>query len=181
MNQGEIIIKGIPAKAARTKDGDVNLVFKIGTYDEKESFCRVIVKKEYWKNATTGMKDVNYFVIKGKLKACVNSKGIPYTSVEATSIKIFNLPKDEKGEIDLNYEIPTGTDEIIDISKIVNQDEDLSIKRAKNKAINYVKNNNKFNKPIVVKRESMVMVSGQDQYAAAQELGIFSVPIAYVD
>lgn len=181
MNQGEIIIKGIPTKANKLENGDVNLVFKIGTYDERESFYKVVVKKEYWRNASIGMKNVNYFVIKGKLKACVNSKGIPFISVEGTSIKIFNLPKDENGEIDLNYEIPTGTDEIIDISKIINENEDLSIKRAKNKAISYMKNNNKFNKPIVVKKESMIIVSGYDQYAAAQELGISNVPVAYVD
>lgn len=181
MNQGEIIIKGIPTKANKKENGDVNLVFKIGTYDEKESFYKVNVKKEYWRNASIGMKDVNYFVIKGKLKACVNSKGIPFISVEAASIKIFNLPKNGTGEIDLNFEIPTGTDEIIDISKLINEDEDLSVKRAKNKAINYMKNNNKFNKPIVVKKESMIIVSGHDQYAAAQELGINNVPVAYVD
>lgn len=181
MNESKIIIKGIPTKANRLENGDVNLIFKIGTYDDKESFYKVIVKKEYWKNATTGMKDVNYFVIKGNLKACVNSKGIPFISVEADSIKIFNLLKDENGEIDLNYEIPTGTDEILDISQIINENEDLSIKRAKNKAINYMKNNNKFNKPIVVKKESMVIVSGHDQYAAAQELGIRNVPVTYVD
>ena len=181
MNQGEVIIKGISTKANKLENGDVNLVFKIGTYDEKESFYKVTVKKEYWINASIGMTDVNYFVIKGKLKACVNSKGIPFISVEATSIKIFNLPKNENGEINLNYEIPTGTDEIIDISKIINENEDLSIKRAKSKAISYMKNNNKFNKPIVVKRESMIIVSGHDQYAAAQELGISNVPVAYVD
>lgn len=181
MNQGEIIIKGIPTKANKLENGDVNLVFKIGTYDEKESFYKVIIKKDYWRNATIGMKDVNYFVIRGNLKACVNSKGIPFISVEATSIKIFNLPKDKNGEIDLNYEIPTGTDEIMDISRIINENEDLSIKRATNKAINYMKNNNKFNKPIVLKKESMVIVSGHDQYAAAQELGISNVPVAYVD
>ncbi|MCT8975635.1 hypothetical protein N4T77_03375 [Clostridium sp. CX1] len=181
MNQGEIIIKGIPVKANRLDSGDVNLLFKIGTYDEKESVCRVIVKKDYWKNASTGMKDVNYFVIKGKLKACVNSKGVPFIAVEASSIKIFNLPKDKDGEIDLNYELPTGTDEIIDISRIVNDNEDLSVKRAKNKAISYMKNNNKFNKPITVRKETMVMVSGQDQYAAAKELGISNVPVTYVD
>ena len=181
MNQCEVIIKGIPVKANKLENGDVNLVFKIDTYDEKESFYRVIVKKEHWKNALIGMKDANYFVIKGKMKACVNSKGIPFISVEAASIKIFHLPKNENGEIDLNYEIPTGTDEIVDISKIINENEDLSIKRAKNKAINYMKNNNKFNKPIVVKKESMVIVSGHDQYAAAQELGISNVPVTYVD
>lgn len=181
MNQGEIIIKGVPMKANKLENGDINLVFKVGTYDERESIYRVIVKKEYWKNALIGMKNANYFVIKGKLKACVNSKGIPFISVEADSVKIFNLYKNENGEIDLNYEIPTGTDEIIDISNIINENEDLSIKRAKNKAINYMKNNNKFNKPIVLKKESMVIVSGYDQYAAAQELGISNVPVTYVD
>lgn len=181
MNQSEIIIKGVPAKANRLENGNVNLLFKVDTYDEKESFCKVIVKKEYWKNASIGMENVNYFVIKGKFKACVNSKGIPFITVDTTSIKIFNLPKNENGEFDLNYEIPTGTDEIINISTIINNDEDLSIKRAKNKAINYIKNNNKFNKPIVVRKESMVMVSGHDQYAAARELGISNVPVVYVD
>lgn len=181
MNQCEVIIKGIPMKANKVENGDVNLVFKIDTYDEKESFYRVIVKKEHWKNALIGMKDANYFVIKGKMKACVNSKGIPFISVEATSTKIFHLPKNENGEIDLNYEIPTGTDEIVDISMIINENEDLSIKRAKNKALNYMKNNNKFNKPIVLKKETMVIVSGHDQYAAAQELGISNVPVTYMD
>lgn len=181
MNQGEITIKGIPVKANRLESGDVNLLFKVDTYDEKESICRVIVNKQYWRNASIGMIDVNYFVIKGKLKACVNSKGVPFISVEAASIKIFNLPKNENGEVDLNYEIPIGTDEIIDISKIINDNENLSIKRAKEKAIHYIKNNSKFNKPIVLKRESMIIVSGHDQYAAAQELGISSVPVIYVD
>lgn len=181
MNKSEIIINGVPTKANKLENGDVNLLFKIGTYDEKDSFYKVIVKKEYWKNAVVGMKDVNYFVIKGKLKACVNSKGIPFISVEATSIKIFHLPKDKNGEIDINFEIPAGTDEIMDISKIINENEDISIKRAKNKTINYIKNNNKFNKPIVVKKESMVLVSGHEQYAAAQELGITNVPVSYVD
>ncbi len=36
MNQGEIIIKGVPMKANKLENGDINLVFKIGTYDEKE-------------------------------------------------------------------------------------------------------------------------------------------------
>lgn len=179
MNKSEIIIKGLPVKTNRLENGDVNLLFKIGTYDDMNSIYRVIVKKDYWRDAVIGMKDVNYFVIKGELKACVNSKGTPFISVEASSIKIFNLLKDVNGQIDLNCEMPIGTDEIIDISKLVNENEDLSIKRSKNKAINYMKNNKKFNKPIVVKKESFVIVSGHDQYAAAQELGINNVPVSY--
>ncbi|MBU3114354.1 hypothetical protein [Clostridium lacusfryxellense] len=181
MNKSEIIIKGLPVKTNRLENGDVKLLFKVGTYDDKESVYRVIVKKDYWRDAVVGMKDVNYFVIKGELKACVNSKGTPFISVEATSIKIFHLLKDENGQIDLNIEMPTGTDEIMDISKLVNENEDLSIKRSKNKAINFMKNNNKFNKPIVVKRGSLVIVSGYDEYAAALELGINNVPVSYED
>ena len=181
MNKSEIIIKGVPVKSNKLENGDVNLLFKIGTYDNTESIYKVIVKKDYWKSAVTGMRDVNYFVIKGELKACVNTKGTPFISVEATSIKIFNLLKDENGQIDLNYEMPIGTDEIIDISRLVNENEDISIKRSKNKALNYIKNNNKFNKPIVVKKGSLVIVSGYDEYAAAQELGINNVPISYED
>ena len=179
MNKSEIIIKGLPVKTNRLENGDVKLLFKIGTYDDKESVYRVIVKKDYWRDAVTGMKDANYFVIKGEIKACVNGKGTPFISVEATSIKIFNLIKDENGQIDLNCEMPTGTDVIMDISKLVNENEDMSIKRSKNKAINYMKNNNKFNKPIVIKRDSLVIVSGHDEYAAALELGINNVPVSY--
>ncbi|SHI62096.1 hypothetical protein SAMN02745163_00501 [Clostridium cavendishii DSM 21758] len=179
MNRSEITIKGVPAKASKLENGNVNLIFKIATYDDKESIYSVIVKKEYWRDAVIGMTDVNYFVIKGELKACVNSKGIPFISVEATYIKIFKFSKDATGEIDLNYEVPDGTDEIIDISKLVNENEDMSIKRSKRKAINYIKNNNKFSNPIVVKKGSFVIVSGHDQYAAAQELGIKSVPVSY--
>lgn len=181
MNKSEVIIKGLPVKTTRLENGDVNLLFKIGTYDDAQSIYRVIVKKDYWRDAVIGMKDVNYFVIKGELKACVNTKGTPFISVEATSIKIFHLLKDVNGQIDLNYEMPIGTDEIMNISKLVNENEDLSIKRSKNKAINYMKNNNKFNKPIVVKKESLVIVSGYDEYAAALELGINNVPISYAD
>ncbi|HEY8889119.1 MAG TPA: hypothetical protein VIM70_02510 [Clostridium sp.] len=181
MNKSEIIIKGLPTKTNRLENGDVMLLFRIETYDEMQSVYRVIVKKDYWRDAVIGMKDVNYFVIKGELKACVNSKGTPFISVEATSVKIFHLLKDENGQIDLNYEMPTGTDEIMDIAKLVNENEEMSIKRSKNKALNYMKNNNKFNKPILVKRGSLVIVSGHDQYAAAQELGINNVPIAYED
>ncbi|MFT5871549.1 MAG: hypothetical protein ACI8WT_000469 [Clostridium sp.] len=181
MNKSEIIIKGLPVKTTKLANGDVNLLFKIGTYDNMESIYRVIVKKEYWRDAVLGMTDVNYFVIKGELKACVNSKSTPFISVEASSIKIFHLLKDENGQIDLNCEMPAGTDEIMDISKLVNEDEDLSIKRSKNKALNYMKNNNKFSSPIIVKKESLVIVSGHDQYAAAQELGINNVPVSYAD
>lgn len=179
MNMSEIIIKGLPVKTTKLENGDVNLLFKIGTYDKSQSIYRVIVKKDYWKDAVVGMNHVNYFVIKGELKACVNSKGTPFISVEATSIKTFDLLKDDDGQIDLNYEMPIGTDEIMDISMLVNENEDLSIKRSKNKAINFMKNNNKFNKPIVVKRGSLIIVSGHDQYAAAQELGINNVPVSY--
>lgn len=181
MNKSEIIIKGVPAKASKLENGNVNLIFKIGTYDDKESIYSVVVKKEYWRDAVLGLKDVNYFVIKGELKACVNSKGIPFISVEATYIKIFKFLKDDNGEIDLNYEVPDGTDEIVDISKLVNENEDISVKRSKRKAINYMKNNNKFSNPIVVKRESFTIVSGHDQYVAAQELGIKNVPVSYED
>ncbi|MGH4122082.1 MAG: hypothetical protein ACREV6_04005 [Clostridium sp.] len=181
MNKSEIIIKGLPVKTTRLENGDVNLLFKIDTYDNMQSIYRVIVKKDYWRDAVVGMKDVNYFVIKGELKACVNSKGTPFISVEATSIKIFNLLKDVNGQIDLNNEMPAGTDEIMDISKLVNENEDLSIKRSKNKAINYMKNNKKFNKPIVVKKESLIIVSGYDEYAAAIELGITNVPVSYAE
>lgn len=181
MNISEVIIKGLPVKTTKLENGDINLLFKIGAYDSTESIYRVIVKKDYWRDAVVGMKNVNYFVIKGELKACVNSKGTPFISVEAASIKMFNLLKDENGQIDLNCEIPTGTDEIMDISKLVNENEDLSVKRSKNKAINYMKNNNKFSKPIVVKRESLVIVSGHDQYEAAKELGINNVPVSYED
>lgn len=181
MNKSEIIIKGLPVKTTKLENGDINLLFKIGTYDEMKSIYRVIVKKDYWRDAVVGMTDVNYFVIKGELKACVNSKGTPFISVEAASIKIFHLLKDANGQVDLNYEMPIGTDEIVDISKLVNGNEDLSIKRSKNKALNYMKNNNKFSKPIIVKKESLIIVSGHDQYAAAQELGINNVPVAYED
>ncbi len=181
MNKSEIIIKGLPVKTTKLENGDVNLLFKIATYDNMESIYKVIVKKAYWKSAVIGMTDVNYFVIKGELKACVNSKGTPFISVEATSIKMFQLLKDANGQIDLNYEMPAGTDEIIDISKLVNQNENQSIKRSTNKALNYMKDNNKFSKPIVVKRDSLVIVSGYDEYAAAQELGINNVPVSYVD
>ena len=181
MNKSEVIIKGLPVKTTRLESGDVNLLFKIGAYDGTESIYRVIVKKDYWRDAVEGMKDANYFVIKGELKACVNSKGTPFISVEADSIKVFHLLKDENGKIDLNYEMPIGTDEIIDISKLVNENQDLSVKRSKNKAINYMKNNKKFSKPIVVKRGSLIIVSGYDQYAAAQELGINNVPVSYED
>lgn len=180
MNKSEIIIKGVPAKTNRLENGDVNLLFKIGTYDDKQSIYKVIVKKDYWKIAVMDMEKANYFLIKGELKACVNSKGIPYISVEATSIKVFHLLKDKDGQIDLNYEMPTGTDEIMDISKLVNENENLP-KRSTNKAINYMKNNNKFSKPIVVIKDSLVIVSGHDQYAAAQELGINNVPVSYVE
>ncbi len=179
MSKSEIIIKGLPVKTTRLECGDVNLLFQVDTYDGMQSIYRVIVKKDYWRDAVEGMKDANYFVIKGELKACVNSKGTPFISVEAASIKIFHLLKDGNGQIDLNYEMPTGTDEIMDISKLVNENEDLSVKRSKNKAINYMKNNKKFSKPIVVKRGSLVIVSGHDQYAAAQELGINNVPVSY--
>lgn len=179
MNKSEIIIKGLPVKTTKLENGDVNLLFKIANYDKLESIYRVIVKKDYWKDAVDGMTNVNYFVIKGELKACVNSKGTPFISVETTSIKAFQLLKDENGQIDLNYEMPIGTDEIVDISRLVNEDEDMAIKRSKNKAINYMKNNKKFNRPIIVKKESYVIVSGHDQYAAAQELGINSVPVSY--
>jgi len=181
MNKSEVIIKGLPVKTTRLESGDVNLLFKIGAYDGTESIYRVIVKKDYWRDAVEGMKDANYFVIKGELKACVNSKGTPFISVEATSVKIFHLLKDENGQIDLNCEMPTGTDEIMDISKLVNENVDISIKRSKNKAINYMKNNNKFSKPIVVKKESLVIVSGYDEYAAAIELGITNVPVSYAE
>ncbi|MBK5241435.1 ParB N-terminal domain-containing protein [Clostridium sp.] len=179
MNKSEIIIKGLPVKTTKLDNGDVNLLFKIPNYDKQESIYRVIVKKDYWKDAVEGMTNVNYFVIKGELKACVNSKGTPFISVEATSIKAFQLLKDENGQIDLNFEMPIGTVEIVDISKLVNQNEDMSIKRSKNKAINYMKNNKKFSRPIIVKKESFIIVSGHDQYAAAQELGINSVPVSY--
>ncbi|MGV8982619.1 hypothetical protein [Clostridium sp.] len=179
MNKSEIIIKGLPVKTTKLSNGDINLLFKIGTYDNMDSIYRVIVKKDYWRDAVVGMKDVNYFVIKGELKACVNSKGTPFISVEASSIKLFHLLKDENGQIDLNSDMPTGTDEIMDISKLVNENEDMSIKRSKNKAINYMKNNNKFSTPIVVKKGSLIIVSGYDQYAAAQELGINNVPVSY--
>ena len=66
-------------------------------------------------------------------------------------------------------------------SRLVNENEGMSLKRSKNKALNYMKNNNKFNKPIVVKKGSLVIVSGHDQYAAAQELGINNVPISYLE
>jgi hypothetical protein len=181
MNKSEIIIKGLPVKTTKLGNGDINLLFKIGTYDDMESIYRVIVKKDYWRDAVIGMKDVNYFVIKGELKACVNSKGTPFISVEASSIKLFHLLKDENGQIDLNCEMPAGTEEIMDISKLVNENEDLSLKRSKNKAINYMKNNNKFSTPIVVKKGSLIIVSGYDQYAAAQELGINNVPVSYED
>lgn len=179
MNKSEIIIKGLPVKTNRLENGDVKLLFKIGTYDDMNSVYRVIVKKDYWRDAVIGMKDVNYFVIKGELKACVNSKGTPFISVEATSIKIFNLLKDVNGQIDIVDDMPIGTDEIIDISKLVNENEEMPVKRSKNKALNYMKNNNKFNKPILVKKDSFVIVSGYDQYAAAQELGIKNVPVSY--
>ena len=179
MNKSEIIIKGLPVKTTKLENGDVNLLFKIANYDKLESVYRVIVKKDYWKDAVDGMTNVNYFVIKGELKACVNSKGTPFISVETTSIKAFQLLKDENGQIDLNYEMPIGTDEIVDISRLVNEDEDMAIKRSKNKAINYMKNNKKFSRPIIVKKESFIIVSGHDQYAAAQELGINSVPVSY--
>jgi len=179
MNNCEIMIKGLPIEAKKRENGDVQLLFKLSTYDNKKSVYKVIVKKKYWQNAVVGMKDVNYFVIKGELKACVNSKGVPFIAVEASWIKIFNLPKDEEGEINLCDDKPSGTEDIIDISKIVNEKEDLSISRAKKKAINYIRDNNKFNKPIVVEKDSMVLVSGYDQYAAAQELGISNVPVSY--
>ena len=181
MNKSEVIIKGLPVKTTRLESGDVNLLFKIGAYDGTESIYRVIVKKDYWRDAVIGMKDANYFVIKGELKACVNSKCTPFISVEASSIKIFHLLKDENGQIDLNDEMPIGTDEIMDISKLVNENEEMPIKRSKNKAINYMKSNNKFNKPIVVKKESLVIVSGHDEYAAALELGITNVPVSYAE
>lgn len=181
MNKSEIIIKGLPLKTNRLENGDVKLLFKIETYDDMNSVYRVIVKKDYWRDAVIGMKDVNYFVIKGELKACVNSKGIPFISVEATSVKLFNLLKDMKGQIDLVDEMPIGTDEIIDILQIVNENEEMHVKRSKNKALNYMKNNNKFNKPIVVKKDSFILVSGYDQYAAAKELGIKNVPVSYED
>lgn len=181
MNKSEIIISGVPLKSNKLDNGDVNLLFKIGTYDDTESIYKVIVKNEYWKNAVIGMKSVNYFTIKGELKACVNIKGTPFISVEATSIKTFHLLKDANGQVDLNYEMPIGTDEIMDISKLVNENEDVSVKRSKNKALNYIKNNNKFNKPIVVKKGTLVIVSGHDEYAAARELGIDNVPVSYVD
>jgi len=102
MNISEVIIKGLPVKTTKLENGDINLLFKIGAYDSTESIYRVIVKKDYWRDAVVGMKNVNYFVIKGELKACVNSKGTPFISVEAASIKMFNLLKDENGQIDLN-------------------------------------------------------------------------------
>lgn len=179
MNKCEITINGVPMKAKKLSNGDAELIFKIGTYDGKESLYKVIVKKEYWKSAVVGMKDVNYFMIKGNLKACVTSKGQPFISVEATRIKIFQLPKDENGEINLNYEVPAGTDEIVEISQLINEKENHSIKRAKNKAINYIKDNKKFNKAIVVNKETMSVIEGQDQYAAAVEMGIDKVPVIY--
>ena len=69
MNKSEITIKGLPVKTNRLESGDVNLLFKIGTYDDMESVYRVVVKKDYWRDAVIGMEDVNYFVIKGELKA----------------------------------------------------------------------------------------------------------------
>lgn len=181
MNQSEIIINGVPYRAKKNKDGDTELQFKIGTFDDKQSLYKVLVKKEYWKNAVEGMTDANYFMIKGKIKACVTAKGMPFISVEANSIKIFNLSKDEDGNIDFNYEIPDNTDEIVNISQIINENEDQSIGRAKNKAINYIKNNGKFSKPIEVKKDNMVIISGHDQYVAALELGIKKVPVSYVN
>jgi hypothetical protein len=64
MNKSEIIIKGLPVKTTKLGNGDVNFLFKIANYDKLESIYRVIVKKDYWKDAVEGMTNVNYFVIK---------------------------------------------------------------------------------------------------------------------
>lgn len=120
------------------------MVFKIETYDNKHSLYKVIVKQEYWKNAVVDMKDINYFVIKGSLKACVNSKGMPFIAVEASSIKIFNLPKNEEGEIDLSTDTPKGTEEMVDIHSLINENPEQSVSRAKKKAMNYIRDNKNF-------------------------------------
>jgi len=185
-----ISIKGIPEKTPKATDaGDVVLLFKISSNQSSTKkqeasplYCKVIVEKDLWKKVSREVDKTTYYMINGVPDVNVTSKGLPFLTVQCTEIKVVNgLIEDENspGSFKFPGELPDGTEALVPITSIIIPEKISEPKTAKIKALKYFKRHGTFNKPILVKREDMTLVSGYENYLLAKDLNINSVPVSY--
>lgn len=190
MAESKIKITGIPQKTPQmTADEDVVLIFKISqgkspasNVPASESYCRVSVSKNLWKDVSNEIKKTTYYILEGIPKASMNSKGVPFISVSCSCIKVVNgLLEDEKfpGSFKFPGNLPEDTDEVIPVSSIRIPENLREPKTAKDKALTYFKKHGTFKSSIVVKKDTMTLVSGYANYLIAKELNIEMVPVSY--
>ncbi|NSW90040.1 MAG: ParB N-terminal domain-containing protein [Firmicutes bacterium] len=190
MAESKITIKGIPQKKPQivAKEG-VILIFKIipgktqiSGMPAYESYCRVSINKNLWKKVSKEIKETTYYILEGVPKANVNPKGMPFISVLCSDIKVVNgLVEDEKnpGSFKFPGSLPEDTDEVIPISSIRIPENLKEPKTAKKKALDYFKKHGTFKSPVVVKKDTMTLVSGYANYLIAKDLNIEMVPVSY--
>ena len=200
MAVSKIIIRGIPEKAPRISDtGDVVLIFKIpvdklsisnsstntsstDNSSTDNSYYRVFVEKALWKKVSREINESTYYIIEGLPKASVSSKGLPFLSVLCIDVKVINgFLEDESspGSFKFPGELPENTEAVIPISSITIPGNINEPNTAKTRAFNYFKRHGTFQNAIVVKKDTMTLVSGYANYLLAKDLNIEIVPVSY--
>ncbi|HHV95208.1 MAG TPA: ParB N-terminal domain-containing protein [Clostridiaceae bacterium] len=192
MANSMITVKGIPEQTPKaTESGDVVLLFRISTNQPSSNkhvssasslYCKVIIGKNLWKKVSKEVNKTTYYMINGIPTVNVTSKGLPFLTVQCIDIKAVNgLVEDENspGSFKFPGELPDGTEALVPITSIIIPEKINEPKTAKVKAFKYFKKHGTFNKPIVVKRDTMTLVSGYEIYLLAKDLNIKSVPVSF--
>lgn len=190
MSKAEIKITGIPQRMPQIyPEGDVVLIFKTvqteGDESEQsafESFVRVLVKKNLWKTIAKEVNESTYYIIEGIPKASLNNKKTPFISVLCSSIKAVNGLKKDNTLQEYNAfsgELPEDTDEVVPASSISISEKQPVSTKAKDKALKYFMKHGTFDHAVVVKKDTMILVSGYEKYLVAKELNMGFIPVSY--
>lgn len=190
MSKANIKITGIPQRIPQIPpEGDVVLIFKTIQAESAEnnqpafeSFIKVLVKKNLWKTVAKEIEETTYYIIEGVPKASLNNKNTPFISVLCSSIRVVNgLKKDNEAPEHNTFsgELPEDTDEVVSISSIMVNEKQIIPTKAKDKALNYYKKHGTFDHAIVIKKDTMTLVSGYENYLIAKDLNIGFISVSY--
>lgn len=192
MANSRIKITGLSHTAPRVgKNGDAVLMFKIPSHEPvsnkkdlfNNTFYKVFIKKELWKNISKKTSENTYYVIEGEVRASLTSNGAPFVSVLCSSIRAINgLTKDEESNLEafkLYGNLPVGTDEVIPIDSIHVPENLTKPRSALNAAYKFFERNGTFQNPLKIDPDSMNLVAGYAEYMVAKDLNIKKVPVTY--
>lgn len=178
MSKAEIKITDFPYRQpGMEENGDVTIMFKAAAREEKTTFFKAMINKDLWGKVAGSVNEASYYIIKGLPYSSVNSKGIPFISLNCTDVQIVNGVGNWQDKFP--GDLPEGAEEVVPIDS-VKAPEGIKIgEPAKKKAFTYFRKHNTFEGPVIVRKEDSTVILNHSYYFLAKDLNMGMIPVAY--